>query len=288
MSKTVQNLSRLVVIEHSIFALPFVFASFLMAYRQGPLIQTHAIFVLVLLMVCCAVTARSAAMGFNRLVDLEFDKANPRTANRELVTGEVSKFSVSLLVLVSGSGFIFCSYLIGPHCAILAPWVLVFLFFYSLTKRFTAISHLVLGIALGLAPGGAWWILRPQVEAVPLILIAAVSFWVAGFDTIYACQDLDFDRSNKLHSIPAMLGIRSALRVAKFFHALSIVLLMLVGVKLDFGATYFLGMLPIAMMFNHQHLLVREDDLSKLNRAFFTVNGWVALYYLLLVAVLSY
>lgn len=160
-SKILQNLSRLVLIEHSVFALPFTLASFLLALSLGPLIQTHRVIVLIFLAVCCAVTARTAAMGFNRLVDIRFDKDNSRTANRELVTGSVTKSAAFMLVLASSALFIACSFLIGNHCGVLAPLALLF---YSLTKRFTAYSHLVLGLALGLAPGGAWWILRPQVK----------------------------------------------------------------------------------------------------------------------------
>lgn len=285
MSKTIQNLSRLVLIQHSVFALPFTLASFLLALRLGPLIQRHSIVILGFLAVCCAVSARSAAMGFNRVVDLKYDRENPRTERRELVTGSVTKFSAVLLVAASSSAFILFSFLIGSHCGVLSPLVLIFLFFYSLTKRFTSYSHLVLGAALGMAPGGAWWILRPQVEIVPLMLMAAVTFWVGGFDIIYACQDLDFDRASNLHSVPAKLGIPKALRLSRAFHLAALVLLTGVGLKLGLGLIYLIGMLPIGAMFIYQHYLVRNQDLSLLNRAFFTVNGYVAVYYLLLVVV---
>ena len=285
--KTIKNLSRLVLIEHSVFALPFTLASFLIALGQGALILTHSVPVLLFLAISCSVTARTAAMGFNRLMDIKFDSANPRTANRELVTGEVSKVSALGLVLFSSFGFLLCAFFIGKHCAVLAPFVLLFLFFYTFTKRFTSYSHLVLGVALGLAPGGAWWILRPQVEAIPLLLMAAVSLWVAGFDIMYACQDAEFDRLKKLFSIPAALGLERALVVARIFHFISFALLSAVGLTAKLGLGYLVGLLPVGLMFIYQHRLVRGGDLTRLNRAFFTVNGWVAFYYLSLVAVVT-
>jgi 4-hydroxybenzoate polyprenyltransferase len=223
-------------------------------------------------------------MAFNRIIDREFDARNPRTQSRELVTGEVSLGSAVGIVILASIGFLLVAALLGRHCLYLAPFVLAYLFFYSYSKRFTRYSHFVLGGALALAPGGAWWVLRPQLELTPILLMLAVAFWVAGFDVIYSCQDEHFDRTEGLYSLPAAVGAERALLLARFFHLLSFLILIAAGSVLELGMSYFIGLLPIGLLFIYQHSLVSAADLSRVNRAFFTVNGWVSVYYLLLVA----
>lgn len=275
---------RLITFEHTIFALPFALASLIFAYRSGPLVQEPTVFTIIFVLLC-AVSARTAAMAFNRVIDLRFDKENPRTHLRELVVGEVSRAGAIFLVFLSSVLFLLFSAAIGTHCLVLAPFVLAYLFFYSYSKRFTEFSHLILGGALALAPGGAWWVLRPQLELTPLILMAAVIFWVGGFDIIYSTQDEEFDRSKGLHSIPAKIGIKRALLVAKIFHAIALLLLFSLSYVLNLSAAYSWGLMPILGMFLYQHSLVSPQDLSRVNRAFFTVNGWVSVYFFLLVLV---
>jgi len=226
-------------------------------------------------------------MGFNRIIDRKFDGLNPRTQKRELITGEVSLKAAAYLVIGSGLLFILSSFAIGTHCGKLSPLVLAFLFFYSFSKRFTSSAHLVLGLGLAMAPGGAWWVLRPVVETTPLILMGSVALWVAGFDIIYACQDEEFDRNTGLHSLPARFGIGNALRLSRLFLFLALFGFVCIGISEHLPAVYFPGLLPIAGMFIHQHRLVSADDLSKVNRAFFTANGWVSFYYLVLIAVVT-
>jgi len=222
-------------------------------------------------------------MAFNRLVDLRFDRLNKRTEQRELVTGKVRPGAAWAMVFASAVIFFIAAWALGDHCLALAPFVLLYLLFYSYSKRFTSFSHLVLGGALALAPGGAWWVLRPEVELAPLLLMAAVAFWVAGFDIIYSTQDEKFDTEQGLHSIPQAHGTPRALKLARIAHLLALWFLVLAGARLNLPPLYFLGLVPIAVMFIYQHMLVKPDDLSRVNRAFFTVNGWVSVYYILLV-----
>jgi len=278
----------LIVFEHSVFALPFAIVGFVVAQSKGALVQHHSSLILLALVVVAAVSARTAAMAFNRIADLKFDRENPRTSARELVSGVVKKNEAYLLVIGASLLFFASSALLGRHCLVLAPAVLALLFGYSFTKRFTNFSHLVLGVALALAPGGAWWVLRPVVEIEPLALMAGVLFWVAGFDIIYASQDAEFDRKGGLYSIPSWLGVGRGLQLARIFHLISGACFLLFGVLCGFGSGYFWGLLPVGLAFLYQHSLVRESDLSRVKRAFFTVNGWVSVYYLALVILLSW
>ena len=277
-----ERYSGLVALPHSVFALPFALSSFLLAARTSALTLDGALIGKGALIILAVVCARTAAMAFNRYVDWRIDARNPRTAEREIPRGAINPKSALLLVLGSSVAFGICAALLGMHCLVLAPAVLIVLLGYSLTKRFTSAAHLFLGAALGLAPGGAWWVIRPSVELVPLLLMGAVTLWVAGFDILYSCQDTEFDRQEGLHSIPARLGIRNALMLARILHAISFSLFIAVGLAAHLPGVYFAGQLVIGFLLGYQHTLVSEIDLSRINRAFFTTNGVISLGYLLL------
>jgi len=225
------------------------------------------------------VGARSAAMGFNRLADQSLDARNPRTAGRELPRGVLSRGEVWLFVIASAATLVVAAAMLNPLCLVLSPVALLVIFGYSYTKRFTALSHLFLGLALALAPMGAWLAIRGRVEAPPVVLGLAVLFWVAGFDTIYACQDEAFDRAAGLHSLPARLGTRRALVLARLFHVVAVALLAGLYTLVPMHPLYLVGVSAVAALLVYEHSLVRADDLSRIDAAFFTVNGWISLGY---------
>jgi 4-hydroxybenzoate polyprenyltransferase len=258
--------------SHSVFALPFALTSAVLAAREGLTLRQVAWIVVAM------VGARSAAMGFNRLVDQAIDAQNPRTAVRELPRGALSRREVWAFVLVSAGAFVLASAMLNPLCLALSPVALAIVFGYSYTKRFTAASHLALGLALAVAPVGAWLAIRGAFDWPPLLLALAVLLWVAGFDTIYACQDVDFDRKASLHSLPVRLGVRHALGVARVMHALAVLLLLALYGLVPLHPLYLAGLLAVAGLLAWQHSLVREDDLSRVMQAF-NLNGWVSLGY---------
>ncbi len=263
---------RLVKFSHSIFALPFALASAWLASGGLPPLKTLALIVL------CAVAARTAAMGFNRLVDHKLDAANPRTAGRELPAGVLSPPAVSVFVLISTAVFVLGAWALSPLCASLSPIVLLVLFGYSYAKRFTYFAHLILGLALGLAPLGAWLAVRGNFEGdlwPPILLAAAVTLWVAGFDLIYACQDAQFDRERGLHSIPARFGLERALWLSRMLHAPTAMRLVVFGLRAELGLAWWIGVLLSGALFIWQHRLVSARDLARVDMAFFTLNGWV-------------
>jgi 4-hydroxybenzoate polyprenyltransferase len=263
---------RLVRFSHSVFALPFALQGAWLAARGTP--EPRAIG---LVLVCC-VSARTAAMAFNRLVDARLDALNPRTARRELPAGVIRRSSAGALVAVSGAVFVAASFLLGPLCGWLSLPVLGILLGYSFTKRFTWLCHACLGLSLALAPLGAWLAVRGTLEGsllAPLCLAAATLTWVAGFDLIYACQDREFDARARLHSIPARFGIAAALRLARALHVLTILLLLGVLRAADLGWIYGTSIGLAALLLAWEHSLVRADDLSRVDLAFFTLNGWV-------------
>lgn len=276
-----RKFSELVVLPHSVFALPFALAALVLAAGQPDALPLTA--QRILLVVLALVSARTAAMSFNRLVDAKIDSKNPRTRDRHLPRGTLTAASVWSLFGVAAAVFFLSAGLLGSHCLILAPAVFAVLLGYSLTKRFTMHSHLVLGLALALAPGGAWWVLVPRVAAVPLLLMSAVLLWVAGFDILYSCQDYSFDLENGLHSIPARFGIGRALEFSAMLHLGAALLFFAVGAAAHLGATYFWGASVIALILLGQHRLVAADDLSRVNRAFFTFNGVVSVAYFFVV-----
>jgi 4-hydroxybenzoate polyprenyltransferase len=265
--------------SHTIFALPFALVSAVLAWQEVPFQWPQLLGILV-----CMVLARSAAMGFNRLADREFDAANPRTANRHLVTGRLSIRAVRLFTAICALGFVAATTIFllsdppNPWPLWLALPVLLFIFAYSWTKRFTSLAHFWLGASLMLAPWSAWIAIRGFANwPTPLVLGLAVLFWVSGFDILYATQDIEFDRRARLHSIPAHLGVKASLRLAAVCHVLMLVfLLVLYWVNPVLGTTYLVGLTGIALLLAYEHWLVRPDDLSRVNKAFFQVNAIVS------------
>jgi 4-hydroxybenzoate polyprenyltransferase len=265
--------ARMIKFSHSVFALPFALSSAALAAREG--FRWSQIFWILVAMV----GARSAAMGFNRLADRALDARNPRTASRELPRGVLSRAEVWGFVLLSAAALVVAAAMLNPLCLALSPLALLIVFGYSYTKRFTPASHLVLGLSLGMAPLGAWLAIRGAVAAPPLILAGAVLLWVAGFDTIYSCQDADFDRAAGLHSLPAWLGVARALVLSRIFHLGAVVLLASLFLVAPLHALYLVGILAVGALLAYEHSLVKADDLSKVDAAFFTVNGWISLGY---------
>ncbi len=264
--------------EHSVFALPFALCGAMLAASGIP--SAHQLLWIVIAMVA----ARSAAMAFNRLADATIDAANPRTHTRALPAGLLSPAFVTTFVIVSCGIFILSAAQLNRLALWLSPVALAVLLLYSYTKRFTRLSHLVLGFALGIAPAAAWIAVRGSLDPRILLLTAAVTFWVAGFDVLYACQDLDFDRQAGLYSIPSQVGIGSALWVARVFHFVMLLLLFLLLPAFGLGKIALAGIFVVAGLLAYEHSLVKADDLSKLNAAFFTMNGVVAIVFFLFVS----
>jgi len=259
----------MIKIEHTLFALPFAFLGMLLAAGGWPEWRIAGWIVVAM------VGARSAAMGFNRLVDWKIDGANPRTAGRALPRGLVTPRSVALFVAANAALLVVAAWQLNPLALALAPVALGILFLYSYTKRFTWGSHLVLGLSLAGAPLGAWIAVRGDVRATPLVLAGAVLLWVAGFDVLYALQDLEFDRRAGLFSVPARFGVVGALWISAAFHAGTLTLLALLPrlYPAGLGAGYWVGWAGCAALIAYQHWVVRPGDLSRLNAAFFTANG---------------
>jgi 4-hydroxybenzoate polyprenyltransferase len=264
---------RMIRFSHSVFALPFALTAVALA-AQGRAVTARQVAWIVVAMV----TARSAAMGFNRLADHALDAENPRTERRELPRGILGPREVAVFVVLSAVGFVLAAAMLNPLCLALSPVALAIVLGYSYTKRFTSASHLVLGLALAVAPVGAWLAVRGRFELPPLILGLAVLFWVAGFDTVYACQDVEFDRQRGLHSLPARLGVERSLTVARGMHAVSVLLLLLLFAVAPLHPLYLAGVLGVAVLLAWEHSLVRADDLSRIMPAF-NLNGWVSLGY---------
>ncbi len=232
-----------------------------------------------LLMLLCMVTARNAAMAFNRYLDRSFDAKNPRTANREVPAGIISVKSALLFTIINCLIFITATYFINPMVLYLSPIALFVVLFYSYTKRFTPLCHLVLGVGLGLAPIGAYLVVTGVFDIVPLFFSFIVLTWVSGFDIIYALQDEEFDREHNLNSIPAALGKKNALMVSNLLHVVSAALIIGVGLYAGFGWIYWVGAVIVIALLVYQHTLVKPDDLSKVNLAFGTTNGIISLVY---------
>jgi 4-hydroxybenzoate polyprenyltransferase len=264
---------RMIRFSHSVFALPFALTSAVLAAREGGVSARQILWIVVAM-----VSGRSAAMGFNRLVDHALDARNPRTAMRELPRGIVSRGEAWLFVVVSAAGLVLAAAMLNPLCLALSPLALAIVLGYSYTKRFTAASHLVLGLSLAVAPVGAWLAIRGRFEPAPVVLALAVLLWVAGFDTLYACQDVDFDRREGLRSLPASLGVPGALALARSMHVVTVLLLLLLFRLLPLHPLYLAGVVAVAAILAWEHSLVSPDDLSQVMRAF-NLNGWVSLGY---------
>ena len=260
----------LVKFSHTIFALPFALIGFTLAVAREP---GSFRWYLLVLMLLCMVFARSAAMAFNRYLDRRFDALNPRTAQREVPAGLIKPGHALLFTIVNCVLFVTVTYFINRICFYLSPVALFVVLFYSYTKRFTALCHLVLGLGLSLAPIGAFLTVTGYFSWLPLLFSFAVITWVSGFDIIYAMQDEDFDRSQQLHSIPAALGKKGALAVSTLLHVLSALFVITAGYLGHFGVLYWAGVAVFAGLLIYQHLLVKPHDLSKVNIAFMTTNG---------------
>lgn len=257
--------------SHSVFALPFAFTAMLLA--SGGLPDLYTVFWITVAMV----SGRSAAMGLNRVIDREIDAKNPRTASREIPTGKIRLTEAWLFILVSVGVFVYSAYKLNPLCLKLSPVAIAFFVIYPFTKRFTWLCHIVLGIAIAGAPLGAWIAVRGDVSAEILFLVFAVIFWLAGFDTLYALQDVEFDSKYGIYSIPQKFGIKKAIYISRVFHALTWLLLVVTAVSFDMGGIFYIGLLLVGALLVYEHRLVRENDLSKLDIAFFNMNGYISL-----------
>ena len=264
--------------EHSVFALPFALCGAMLAAGGWPT-AAQLTWIIVAM-----VAARSAAMAFNRLADAEIDAVNPRTRTRALPAGTLSRGFVGVFVIVACLIFMLAASQLNRLTLLLSPVALAIVLLYSYTKRFTRWSHLVLGFALGVAPAAAWIAVRGALDARILLLTAAVTFWVGGFDVLYACQDYDFDLRNGLHSLPRYLGIGRSLLIARLFHTAMMLLLIALVLSFHLGGLGLAGVAVVGLLLAYEHSLVARDDLSRLNAAFFTMNGVIAMVFLIFVA----
>jgi 4-hydroxybenzoate polyprenyltransferase len=264
--------------EHSVLTLPFGLTGAVLAARGIPNLHT-SIWIVVAL-----VSARSAAMAFNRLVDADIDAGNPRTKIRALPAGKLSKQFVFGFVIVTSAILMFAAWQLNPLSSYLSPVALAIVFFYSFTKRFTRWAHVVLGIAMGIAPAAAWIAVRGLFDPRILLLTGAVVFWGAGFDILYSCQDYEFDRDANLYSVPKAFGIRNSLLIARLFHIVTVLLLVCMVAAFGLGKTAMVGVGMVALLLIYEHSLVKHDDLSRVNAAFFTMNGFISMGFLFFVA----
>ncbi len=262
---------RMIKFSHSVFALPFAFTSAVLAASGIPTLEE------ILWITLAMVGGRSAAMGLNRIIDKKIDAMNPRTASREIPTGVVKVSEAVVFVLLSLALFVYSAYQLNPLCLKLSPVAIFFFIFYPYTKRFTWLSHIVLGIAISGAPIGAWIAIKGEFNFEILPLALAVVFWLAGFDILYALQDYEFDRKAGLQSIPRRFGIRKSLWLSRGFHLLTWLLLVFTGRIFGLGAFYYIGVVITAVLLLYEHSLVKEDDLSKLDIAFFNMNGYISI-----------
>jgi 4-hydroxybenzoate polyprenyltransferase len=262
--------------EHSVFALPFALTGALLAFREDGF-NTARIWWKLLWIVVAMVGARSAAMAFNRIVDAPSDGRNLRTKNRHIPAGLLSVGFCRVFTVVSSVVFLFAAWELNTLCFRLAPLALAIVFIYSYTKRFTHFSHVVLGFALGIAPAAAWIAVRGSLDPRILWLTAAVTCWTAGFDVIYSCQDYEFDCETGLFSLPRLCGIRGALMAARLLHLLMIVSLLMLVWQLHLGVLALAGVGAVMLLLVYEHGLVKANDLSRVNAAFFTMNGWVSI-----------
>ena len=266
---------EMIKFEHSVFALPFALTGALLAFRESGF-HIENLSWKVFWIVVAMVGARSAAMAFNRLVDAEIDARNPRTKMRHIPAGLLSRGFCWGFTLASVALLMFAAWELNPLCFRLAPVALAIVCGYSFTKRFTRFSHIVLGFALGIAPAAAWIAVRGSLDPRILWLTAAVTFWTGGFDIIYSCQDYEFDCESELHSLPRFVGIRNALLIARALHFLMIFSLGMLVWQLQLGLLAVAGIVAIAGLLVYEHGIVKPDDLSRVNAAFFTMNGWVS------------
>ncbi|MFZ1205373.1 MAG: UbiA-like polyprenyltransferase [Candidatus Acidiferrales bacterium] len=274
----IRTVLEMIKFEHSVFALPFALVGALLAARAGGGLPTWR---QILWIVVAMVGARSAAMTMNRIADVEYDRRNPRTAKRALPAGELSLGFAWAFTALASAVLVIAAWQLNRLALELSPVALAILFFYSYTKRFTSWSHFVLGFCLGISPAAAWIAIRGSLDARMLILCAAVTLWVGGFDVLYACQDVEFDHVAGLHSIPKKLGIAKALLFARVMHVVMVVLLAWLAWSFHLAWPAWAGIAVVAALLAYEHSLVKPNDLSKMNAAFFTVNGYISLLFLL-------
>jgi 4-hydroxybenzoate polyprenyltransferase len=266
---------EMIKFEHSVFALPFALTGALLAFRENHF-DTRGFGIKLLWIAVAMVGARSAAMAFNRILDADIDARNPRTRQRHIPAGLLSIRFAWGFVVISVLVFLLAARALNPLCFKLAPLAVAVVFFYSFTKRFTTFSHLILGFSLGIAPAAAWIAVRGSLDPRILWLTAAVTFWTAGFDIIYSCQDYEFDLREGLFSLPRRFGMSGALWIARAFHIAMVACLVLLSLAFGLGALSLTGIGAIVLLLLYEHRLVRADDLSRIDAAFFTVNGYVS------------
>ncbi len=299
----IKNYLSLVKFSHTIFAMPFAMIGFFLAvttsatifgqtklnyaigWGKDMLLQNPELWKRFLLVILCMITARSAAMAFNRWLDKNFDAKNPRTAIREIPSGIIAANHALRFVIVNCLIFITLTWFINPICFFLSPVAIFVILFYSYTKRFTPLCHLVLGLGLSLAPIGAYLAVTGRFDILPVMFSFVVLFWVSGFDIIYALQDVDFDRSENLYSIPAVLGKKKALRVSEALHVVAAILVIAAGYTASFGLFYWIGVVVFCGMLFYQHAIVKPNDLRRVNLAFMTANGIASVVFAVLLIV---
>jgi len=260
----------MIKVEHTLFALPFAFTGMFLAARGLPSIGT------IFWVILAVLGARSGAMGFNRVVDAKIDARNPRTENRDIPAGRISVSEATLYVVISFAVYFFAAYMLNPLCLMLSPIPFAVFILYSYTKRFTFLCHIVLGVALGIAPIGAWVAVTGDLNFGIVMLGLAVLFWVSGFDIVYACQDIDFDRDEGLFSIPRYLGLRNSLNLARAFHLVAFFIFMFTWTYFDLGFIYLAGILLTGGFMVYQHSIIKPEDLSRLDMAFFNLNAYIS------------
>ena len=275
--KNITRYASLVKISHAVFSLPFAVIGFYLALQNKSFEFDLQRFIIIIL---CVVFARNAAMSFNRIADKKFDKQNPRTQNREIPSGKISQKNAVIFLLVNILLFILSAYFINSICFYLSPVALIIIISYSYTKRFTILCHFVLGLGLSLAPIGAFLAITGVFEFLPLLFSLAVLFWVAGFDIIYALNDINFDRDHDLKSIPAYFGIKRSIIISYIVHAISILFIIWAGINYSGGIFYWIGVGVFGSFLVYQHIIIKPNDLSKINLAFFTLNGFSGLLFL--------
>ncbi len=285
--KRLRTYASFVRFSHTVFALPFALTGALLALRHEADWTTASIAWRIAWIVVAMVAARSAAMGFNRIADAGHDALNPRTASRELPRRAMSRREAIAFVAVAVAVFVFAAYRLGWICFVLSPVALAIVFWYSLAKRYTSYTQLFLGLAMAVAPVGGWLAAGGRGGWEPWLLALAIGTWVGGFDVLYACQDLEFDRAHGLRSIPVRFGVGRSLVISRAMHAVAVVCLAALGVAADLGAIYLAGVAGVAVLLVYEQSLVREDDLSQVKRAF-DLNGYVGILYLLTTAVAIY
>ncbi len=270
MLRTISKYLSLIKFSHTVFAMPFAAIGFVAGLRN---VDFHVAPTKALWVICCMVFARSSAMAFNRWSDRKIDAKNARTAGREIPSGAIKANSALWFTIITALAFMVCAYQINELCFYLSPIALLVILGYSLTKRFTALSHIVLGVGLSLAPVGAYLAVTGHFDWLPVMIGLAVITWVGGFDIIYALQDAEFDRQNHLHSIPAALGIKGALTVSRMLHVGTSLLLIIPFMLHDFGWIYLVGWSVFSLLLIMQHRIAGSGDMSRINLAFFTANG---------------